>query len=373
MDKFITSRFTKEIGDFVGNQSVYDTLENIVHMCDSVCLYGNSGVGKTFTVHQVMKNKNWVDLTYELVKMQEFMDRLKTSECHIVIDDLEHDVHLIKDIFETVRSGGKLSKGSLIIIARNLTKVDFCNSVEFEPVDTPTMVTIGRRHFPKETLKRLENLACESRGNVRNFLYSIQSSDTRDTFKTPKDFIGDLLCSDSHVNPFDYIGMCIPEHGYTWDVVHENYLDAMNINSDYEYVAECMSLSDIVDTKIYNGNWELIPLFSGLSAVAPACKIQHSLDRVSLRPGSSWTKFGNFKMRSMKYRTLSNRTTNTLDVDSLMLIKTYCQKNKEKALEICKEYKLVSSDMDVINHLAIINKMKPKELHTIKKCLKASS
>ena len=56
-----------------------------------------------------------------------------------------------------------------------------------------------------------------------------------------------------------------------------------------------------------------------------------------------------------------------------MLLKLYCQTDIEKALEICKEYKIVSSDMDVINHLALINKLKTKELQSVKKSLKGVS
>ena len=70
---------------------------------------------------------------------------------------------------------------------------------------------------------------------------------------------------------------------------------------------------------------------------------------------------------------MSNRTNRKLDVETLMLIKTYIQLDRPKALEICKEYKLTSSDMDVINHLALIHKLKPKELQSVKKSLKDAS
>ncbi len=371
MDRFVISRTTKENCDFIGNQSIHDIVENIVQTSDTVCLYGDSGVGKTHLVHHIMRNRNWVDLTHDLIKNTEFIDRLKSSDCHVVVDDLESDAHLVKDIFETVRSGGKLSKGSLIIISRNVGKVDFCNGIYFEHIDVPTMVTIGRRHFPKEPLSRLEKLANESQGNVRNFLYSIKFPGTRDIFRTPRDFICDLLCSDSNVNPMDHFGKTIHEHGYTWDIVHENYTDSEHV--DLVFVTECMSQSDVLDTEIYKGNWDLIPFFSTISTIAPALQINHSLDRSKIRSGSAWTKFGNFKMRHMKYVSMSHRCQYKVDVDSLMLLKLYCQSDREKALEICKEYKIGSPDMDVINHLAILNKMKPKELQSIKKSLKAVS
>ena len=369
MDRFII-KSTKENGAFLGNQAVHDVIENIVNTNDIVCLYGESGVGKTHLIEFVMKGRNWVDLNHELIKTPDFMERLKNSDCHVVLDDLESDVHLVKDLFETIRSGRKLSKGATIVVVRNLSKVDFCNGVYFDPLDNPTMVTIGRKKFPKEPLKRLEQLARESNGNVRTFLYSIAYSGKRDLFRTPRDFVCDLLC-ESNVNPRDYIGKPIQEHGYTWDIVHENYPDAPGV--DLTYVSECMSQADILDTEIYKGNWNLVPLFSTVSTVIPALHINHSLNRESIRSGSAWTKYGNFKMRDMKYRSMSHRCAHKVDVDSLMLVKTYCQTDQAKALDVCREYRLGSADMDVINHLALVNKMKSKELQMIKKLLKNAS
>jgi energy-coupling factor transporter ATP-binding protein EcfA2 len=369
MDRFVINRVTKESSDFLGNQVVHDIVKNIVETNEIICLYGDSGVGKTHLVTHIMKGRNWVDLGYEFIKNSDFMDRLKSSECHVVIDDLESDSHLTKDIFDTIRTGGKLSLGSLIIVARNLNKVDFCNGVHFDHIDVPTMVTLGRKSFPKETLRRLEFLAEDSQGNVRNFLYSIQFSDKRDIFKTPRDFITDLLCEGSNVNPLEYFGKSIPEHGYIWDIVHENYVDSSR--SNLVFMSECMSQSDILDTEIYKGNWSLIPLFSTISTVMPAFQMNHTLGRATLRSGSAWTKFGNFKMRDMKVRSMSNRCGYKIDFDAAMVIKSYVQHDKEKAIDLCKFYKLGSPDMDVINHLAVVNKLKPKELQSIKKSLKA--
>jgi hypothetical protein len=371
MDRFITSKGIKETGDFLGNQSIYDIVQKIVETNETICLYGDSGVGKTHLVTAVMKGRIWVDLTFDCIKNAEFRDRLKSSECHVVLDDLESDVHLVKDIFEIVKGGGKISKGALIIIARNISKVNFCNCVHFDHIDHPTMVTIGRLNFPKEPLRKLELLATASHGNVRNFLFSIGFEDTRDIFRTPKDFIADLLCSDSNVNPLDYLGKSIPEHGYTWDVVHENYPDSKHI--PLVTMSECMSLADILDSEIYKGNWDFIPLFSMISTIIPARHINHTLDRGALRAGSAWTKFGNYKMRHSKYSSMSNRCGYTMDIDSLMLLKTYCQQDTKKAFEICKTYKLESPDMDIMNHLALIHKLKAKDLQAIKKSLKASA
>jgi len=367
MDKYVINKATKENKTFIGNQVIFDILVKIVDTCDTVCLYGDSGVGKTFTVHQVMNGRQWVDLTHEHIRNAEFMERLKDSVCHVVIDDLESDTHLVKGIFETVKSGSRVSRGSLIFISRTVTKIDFCNGIRFDHIDSPTMVTIGKRANPETTISQLEHISSTSKGNVRNFLYSIQFSEKRDIFKTPKDFIYDMLCP-SDVDPLEYFGRAIPEHGYIWDIVHENYVDS--VNADLEFIPECMSLADIIDTEIYKGNWCMIPFFSTVSTVMPAHVINHTLDRFKMRSGSAWTKFGNFKMRDMKFREMSKRTPHKLDVDSLMVIKSYCQKDPTKALELCKTYKLVSADIDIINHLAITHKMKTKEMQTIKKALK---
>ena len=365
MDKFIVFKKSTD-PEYIGNQTVFDTIKKIVNSNDTVCLYGDSGVGKTFLVRDIMKGRNWVDFTHDTTRT---LDRLQESDCHIVIDDLESDTHLVKDIFEQVKSGKRLSKGSLIFIARTPNKIDFCNSVHFEKMDEPTMVYIGRLEYPKEPVKRLESLARESRGNIRNFLFSITFTCHRDIFKTPKDFITDLLCDHSSEDPRKYFGDGISEHGYIWDIVHENYVDSKNVK--IEEISELMSLSDILDTKIYNGNWELIPLFSTLSTVAPAIAIDHSLKKSSMRSGSAWTKYGNYKMRIIKYKSIINRTNKHVDVDSLMVIRDLWQTDKERGLEVMREYGIRGPDIDVINHLAIVKKLKAKEIQTIKKSLAA--
>ena len=366
MDKFVVFK-RNDRPEYVGNQSVFDTIKKIVDTNDIVCLYGESGVGKSHLVRDIMNGLNWVDFTHETVRT---LDRLKESDCHVVIDDLESDTHLVKDIFEQVKSGNRISRGSLIFIARTPNKIDFCNSVQFEKMDEPTMVYIGRLQYPKEPVKRLESLARESRGNIRNFLFSITFTCHRDIFKTPRDFISDLLCDHTDEDPRKHLGVCISEHGYIWDIVHENYVDSKNVK--IEEISEYMSLSDVIDTKIYNGNWELIPLFSTLSTVAPALAIDHTLKKSSLRSGSAWTKYGNYKMRLIKYKSIINRTNKHVDIESLMVMRDLWQADPVKGLEVMRSYGLRGSDIDVINHLALIKKLKAKEIQAIKKSLAVS-
>jgi hypothetical protein len=186
-------------------------------------------------------------------------------------------------------------------------------------------------------------------------------------FKTPKDILYDLLCKDGDLDPKDFLGEIIVEHGYSWGIVHENYPDANT--DDFADIAECMSIADVKDVEIYNG-YSQMAMFSLVGIVIPAISINHSLIREKMRPGSSWTKFNNYKMRQRQYQSMSNRINQSkIDIDSLMVISTYCKHDQERAIEIMKSYGFQSSDMDVMNHICLTNKIKPRVLQNIKKLL----
>jgi len=360
MDRFIKIHTTKEKPKFIGNAELVNAVRNIVVSNEIVCIYGDSGVGKTHLVDHVLHGLKRVDYSQ---KDEELLDRLRISDAHVVIDDTE----LEKTLIEYIKSGGRLSKGSLIIIQRSVSKVDFCNCIHFEHPSIDVMVQIGKDQCPLCPVEKLESLAKLSNGNIRNFLYSIDFSDFKDIFKTPRDFIYDLICEDGSETPSDYIGDPINEHGYIWDIVHENYLDVSSKN--FVTISDMMSQSDILDTTIYNGAWELIPLFSLVSTVVPAIDIDHRLKRATMRPGSAWTKFGNYRMRSIKYRNISNRTHNVVDHDSLGLIRLLAQKNLSRAVEVMKSYSFEPQDIDIMNHLTFAPKMKAREIQNLKKKL----
>ena len=88
-----------------------------------------------------------------------------------------------------------------------------------------------------------------------------------------------------------------------------------------------------------------------------------------MRSGSAWTKYGNYKMRILKYKSIINRTTKHVDVDSLMVLRDLWQSDKDRGLEAMRSYGIRGPDIDVINHLALLKKLKAKEIQTIKKSL----
>jgi len=363
MDRYIKIHTIKENPIFIGNQELIHSVKNIVDSNEIVCIYGDSGVGKTFLVDHVLHGLKRVDYNH---KDEELLERLKLSDAHVVIDDIELD----KNFIEYIKNGGKISQGSLIFIQRSVSKIDFCNCIHFEHPSIENLVQIAREKFPNVPYKSLLSLAELSNGNVRNYLYSVDFPDVHDIFKTPKEFIYDLVCVNGSEDSEDYIGEAINEHGYVWDIIHENYIDIDDI--DYSQVSDLMSQSDILDTKIYDGNWDLIPLFSLISTVIPSIKINHKLKRDKMRPGSAWTKFGNFRMRIIKYRNLINRTTNTINHDYLCLIRTLIQKNSERALEVMKSYCFEPQDLDIMNHLTFGPKMKAREIQNLKKKLSST-
>ena len=81
-------------------------------------------------------------------------------------------------------------------------------------------------------------------------------------------------------------------------------------------------------------------------------------------------KRGVLQMREKKYAAMSRKMP--LDVDALTVLNAYCLKDDPCAISKLKAYGLQSSDLDVMNHLMLINKMKPKALAAIKKKLKGT-
>ena len=347
----------KKLDAFLCDTKLLESLRNIVATNETVCLYGDSGVGKSWLVDRALDGLSRFDLTDESVRD---LDRLENSVAHVVVEDLD----LVDR--DRIKSGKRYSKGSLIIVTRNISKVDFCNCLHVDHPDIGLMVKIGLKNRPRESIARLTSLARLARGNLRTFLFSIDFSDARDLFRTPKDFIADLLCP-SNDDPATYLCEALPEHGCVWGIVHDNYVDAPGV--DTVHVSECMSLADVLDLHVYNGNWDVLPFFCTVSTIIPALNIQHRLERSKLRPGSAWTKFRNQKMRLNKFGDISRRTRYGLDADGLQVVMTLAKKNPERARSLFQTYGLVPSDIDFINHLALGATPKPtlKETQALKR------
>ena len=72
-------------------------------------------------------------------------------------------------------------------------------------------------------------------------------------------------------------------------------------------------------------------------------------------------------MRSQKFRDIQRRCGTQLDIDALGLLKRYAEVGD---IEPMVEYGLTPQDFDVMNHLAVGNKLKQRDVTRVKKALK---
>jgi hypothetical protein len=242
----------------------------------------------------------------------------------------------------------------------NNKPLDECPNV---PWPAPDLMEIGKKFC--DDVAKVAACAQKSKGDLHIFIGSLQFEGCeRDLFETPRDFIYSLLCKGGQNQVGAHMASHIHEHGYVWGVVQENYVDTQNKPLEfYAEVADSLSYAGVLDDKIYNGSWDLIPFFNLHACLIPASKIDHGLVAEKLRPGSMWTKYQNFCMRNKKLKTLFQKK---LDVDALMVLRDYCQNGDVTML---KEYGFEKSDLDILNHLAIVKKIKTKTLSSLKKSL----
>ena len=128
------------------------------------------------------------------------------------------------------------------------------------------------------------------------------------------------------------------------------------------------SEADSYDNHIYqSGNWNLMPYFVLHALTIPKKCLGEPLVKDKIRPGSCWTKLGNYRMRKQKYEEIKKKSRMGLGIEELCLLKKYAEKGDLSKLI---EYKITPQDFDVINHLASGNKLKPRDVAKVKKTLK---
>jgi hypothetical protein len=364
MDRFVKVIQQKETDNYTGHSAELFALKKIIETNGIVCVYGNYGVGKTHLVKHLLKNTRHIELTQDLARTN-IMEKIVDTDTHIYVDDIEEASSMVK--YKT--------KGALIIISQKMIEEIDC--IQINPLNQEQLFKIGTAKFPSVLSSKIKKSAQECKdGNIRNFFFSIENfSFDKDIFKSPKDFIYDLICSDSKCDPSQFLGVGIHEHGYSWGIIHENYMDSANITINKLIdVSDWMSIADIKDEEMYHG-YTHTSIFSLFGIVMPAIIINHSLSREKMRPGSAWTKHNNYKMRSGRYTSLTNRKfKTTVDIDSLNVIAQYCKsKPVKEVMPLLNTYGIESADMDMLNHLLLVNKIKVRTLQIIKKEIKENS
>jgi len=131
-------------------------------------------------------------------------------------------------------------------------------------------------------------------------------------------------------------------------------------------VSADFSTSGIFEDAIYDGNWNLIHYYNFFGCILPSVAIRHGLGP-NLRPGSSWTKHQNTCMRMKRIKTMATRRPGQeIHLDVLMTLRDYAEAGNA---DILRDYNLQPQDIDVLNHLSPLHKIKPKVVAMLKKQL----
>jgi len=371
MDRYVTIKSIKKNTKVFGQKNVLKTLEELIDSNSTICLYGGCGYGKTYIVEHVLDGKKYIKLSQDelnsRLKLDEFLSRVADSDYHIFIDDIDCEILGIKEISERK----KISNGSLIITCKTVEKIDFCDCIKLDKLDEKELSDLAKYHYPKKDGYDIQKCIRDYDGNLSNFIFSLGFTHSKDVFKQPKELIHDLICHNSKkpTDPMNYIGKSISEHGFSSAIIHENYPNGIADCETAAMIMDNISISDTIDNELYKGNWEYSEYYNLHGIICPSLLINHGVDVNKVRPGSVWTKYNNFKMRSNKLQNIITRT-HGLCMEKLILVGTICNKQKLDTIPLLLSYGVISSDIDVINHISFRKKIKSKTTQEIKKKLK---
>jgi hypothetical protein len=324
----------------------------------AVCVMGKSGIGKTWTVRKELEP--YVELTPDILKSKQdtidFLNKIHGTNTPVIIDEYEcvYDLVGLREI--TVPP----TNGLFVVISQIPVKFNFeINTYEF-PVMSPGAI---KGIFPSAS----DEVISTCGGDLRKVKQSLTfTSDVRDDFMGPREFIMSIVSRSGNENPAKYIGHPIQEPGNIASILHENYPDS---KAPMETISNYLSVADVVETRVYTGDWELLSYFNLWGCILPATAIAHTLSN-KLRPGSTWTKYQNMCMRHKKIKSISDKIPHyNLDTDALLLIRSQIERGD---FENFLDYELEPSDIDILNHLSPQNKLKPKAISLLKKqCVEA--
>lgn len=359
MDVFIKTSDEKKIEiKTTIHKKELEIINNHINNHKNVFICGDSGTGKTYLLNMIFNEKNSIKIEPDDIKHDILQRISKHSEKNIIFEDYSNDMMSIKRLIEKISDGEKLTKGSFVITSSQMCLYPNFETVVIKPKQPETMIEIIEN---KKDIDRLISLAKKSNGNLRNFIHYIENSDNKDVFKDSKEFIKDLLCT-----PDNTILDSVSEHGHIADVFQENFISSKN--SNIHTCCDSFSITDIFDTAIYRGAWELMPYYLINAVNIPKYNMGQLLDKEKIRPGKSWTKYGNYKMRKHRIEEILNDSHKKISVDELTLLRKHGEMGN---IDTLLHYNITPPKFDVINHLAFFSKLKQKDVTKIKKNIKA--
>ena len=323
-----------------------------------VCVLGRSGIGKTWAVHAALDP--CIEITSDVLKSKQetvnFLDKIRGTDSAVILDEYEH-LHELVGIREITAPP---TNGIFVIISQIPVKLAF-DVVTYEfPVPSEEDI---RRIVPGAN----EDIIKKSKGDLRYVIRSLTfKGDAPDEFRGAKEYINDLVSTQTTLRPMDFLNHPAQEPGNISAILHENYIDSKKC--DHVKVIENMSASIIFENAVYEGKWEFFPYYIFTGCIIPAVEINHTL-KPPFRPGSVWTKTQSAAARKNKIHAMSTRTPGKrLCIDELILLREYAERGN---VDILKEYGFTTQDLDVLNHLSPIKKIKAKDLQNLKKKLLA--
>ena len=328
-------------------------------MGPAVCVLGRSGIGKTWAVHQALDP--CIEIGPEILKSKqttlEFLEKIRGTDTPVIIDEYEtiHDLVGLKEITAPPTSG------LFVVISQIPVNFEFEIKIHEFPVPSIDKLKTLFPHISEDILR-------ESNGDVRFVLQSAAfRSDAKDLFEGTKEFLNKIVCRQGKAKPADFIGHHLAEPGNIVSILQANYPDS---KGRLDVISEQLSVADIFDNRIYEGAWDLLPYLCLFGCVLPATEMAHTLGP-NLRAGETWTKYQNQCMRAKRIAAMTNKVPHQyLDVDALLLIREYIEKDLDGALRLMREYQFTPQDVDVLNHISPFKKIKPKTVSSIKKWLK---
>jgi hypothetical protein len=321
-----------------------------------VCVLGRSGIGKTWAVHDALEP--CIEITPDILRSKQetlgFLERIQGTNTPVILDEYE----VVQDLIGVREIKGPPTNGLFVIVSQIPVKFDFEIETYSFPVPTPEKM---KELFPEATDDAIQ----KSKGDLRYVIQSlVLASDEKDEFMGARDFIESLVATSSDAHPMSLSDRSIHEPGNIMAILHENYVDSKVC--DHARVIDTLSEACIFETKLYEGHWDLYDYYNFQGCFTPATGIGHTL-KLPLRPGSVWTKHQSACARAKKLEALSKRVPGkTLSMDEVLILYEYAERNN---LDVLREYNLKPQDLDVLNHLSPLRKIKAKTLASLKKSL----
>jgi hypothetical protein len=334
------------------HSSEREKLEQLVKENKNVFVSGAPGVGKTHLIKSVLEGTKYFDLDSHTTR---FYYLCRDGVSHIFIDNYEDDISF-KKIVDEVSEGHRKTNGAFIVESQKFHLFPNFENITLNKLSVEELLSLT------DKTKDYTDIATKCDGNIRDFMtYKDFLQYEKDKFFTTKEYITDVLCGLHKINTRDVL----QEHGNFWSTIHENYLESDGCVMNK--VMNSLSFADSYDNSIYDGNWDSMKFFVNEVVSIPKFYFGKGLEKDKIRPGSSWSKAGNQKMRRRKIAEILQKGPPAMHKEHLHVLKLYAQNGN---IDILKEYNITPQDFDIINHICIQNKLKQRDVNNIKKCLR---